>query len=213
MQKTLEQRWHLLWGRLGRINDSSLIFAELIRRYSEPHRFYHTLAHIQYCLNEFDKVRDFATDPDAVEIAIWFHDVIYDTKAKDNEEQSAKFFREIGEMFLLPKVFVENVVKCILATKHNKILLTFDERLIADIDLSILGQSEDVFDASSEQIRKEYEWVPEEIFIKARLDILESFLKRPMIYSTRMFYKKYEQNAQQNLFRSQARLRYALSHQ
>ena len=66
-------------------------FTQLIPIYSSPDRAYHNLAHIQACLSEFEAVRSLASNPTAMQTAIWFHDVIYDTHAHDNEERSADF--------------------------------------------------------------------------------------------------------------------------
>ena len=79
---TQEQRWTALWQRLGAQGDANAVYDNLIARYSEPHRAYHTLEHIGHCLDEFEQVRHLATNPDAVELALWYHDAIYDTKAQ-----------------------------------------------------------------------------------------------------------------------------------
>lgn len=61
--------------------------------YSEPHRHYHNFHHIADSLAEFDRARHLAREPLAVELAIWFHDTVYDTRAGNNEEQSAELGR------------------------------------------------------------------------------------------------------------------------
>ena len=75
-----------------------------------------------------------------------------------------------------------------------------------DIDLSILGQSEDRFDTYERQVREEYEWVTEDAFVAGRLAILKLFLERPTIYSTPFFRTRYEAQARRNLNRSLAQL-------
>ena len=82
-----------------------------------------------------------------------------------------------------------------------------DVQLLVDIDLSILGQPEDKFDEYEWQVRKEYEWVPENQFVAGRSEILRSFLDRLAIYSTRFFRNKYEAQARANIATSLARLR------
>lgn len=205
---TQKQRWTVLWERLGAQGDASAVYDDLVTRYySESHRAYHILEHIGHCLDEFEQVRHLATNPDAVELALWYHDAIYDTKAKDSEERSAALAVEVVRDASLSDNFGQSVVNLITATKHTSTSTDPDVQLLVDIDLSILGQSEDKFDEYERQVRKEYEWVTEDAFVAGRLAILKSFLDRPTIYSTWFFRNKYEVQARRNIAKSLARLR------
>ena len=89
----LRERWLDLWQRLqqqGAEGDQERVYRLLSQAYCESHRAYHTLAHVAHALKEFDSVRELAKDPDAVELALWFHDVVYDIGARNNEEESAR---------------------------------------------------------------------------------------------------------------------------
>ena len=202
-----EQSWTSLWGRLGAQGDGRRVYRDLVVRYSEPHRAYHTLEHIGHCLDEFEQVRQLATNPDAVELGLWYHDAIYDTKAKNNEERSAALAVEVARDALLPDAFGQLVASLILATKHTAPSADVDAQLLTDTDLSILGQPGDRFDEYERRVRKEYEWVAEDAFVAGRSTILKSFLDRPAIYSTQFFRYKYEAQAWQNIARSLGRLR------
>ncbi len=204
---TYEQRWTALWQRLGAQGDASAVYNDLVTRYSEPHRAYHTLEHIGHCLDEFEQVRHLTTNPDAVELALWYHDAIYDTKAKDSEERSATLAVEVVRSASLPDNLGQSVANLITATKHTSAPIDPDVRLLVDVDLSILGQTEDKFDEYERQVRKEYEWVAEDAFVAGRSAILKSFLDRPTIYSTLFFRNKYEMQARRNIAVSLARLR------
>ena len=116
---TLEQHWSALWQRLGVKGDTNAVYNDLFVRYSEPHRAYHTLKHIGHCLEELERVRHLASNPDAVELALWYHDVIYDTTAKDSEEQSATLAIEVARNASLPDNFGQLVANLIMATKHT----------------------------------------------------------------------------------------------
>jgi predicted metal-dependent HD superfamily phosphohydrolase len=94
----------------------------------------------------------------------------------------------------------------ILATAHSAEPDSADEALLLDIDLSVLGADPDVFDAYDSAIRKEYEWVPEPDYRKARARVLESFLQRERIYRTWPYRERYESAARKNLSRALARL-------
>jgi predicted metal-dependent HD superfamily phosphohydrolase len=199
-------RWFGLWHRIEAQGDALVIYRMLMARHSESHRAYHTLSHIQDCLVDFADCRHLATNPNAVEAAIWFHDAVYDPKAKDNEEQSAVLATETLKRALLSGRFQQTVATLIMATKHAAIPTDPDAQMLVDIDLAILGKPEERFNAYERQIRTEYQWVPLEEFAVVRARILKSFLDRPSIYATQFFRDSYERTASQNITRSLARL-------
>jgi predicted metal-dependent HD superfamily phosphohydrolase len=205
IHQSLSRRWIGLWRRQGCRGKGGKQYIELSNRYGEPHRFYHTLMHIGACLTEFDSTPELLGN-DALEFALWFHDAIYDTHAKDNEERSASLAKAMLASGGLDARFISKVEGLVLTTKHAETPNDADARLMADIDLSILGQEEDVFDRYEHQVRKEYYWVPEEVFVNGRSAILRSFLDRPHIYGTEHFKTKYEARARQNIERSLAAL-------
>src|SRR4051812_42451988 len=65
------------------------VFDRLVAAHSEPHRHYHTLEHLNEMFKVAGKLADAANDPMAIQLAIWFHDAVYDPRGKDNEERSA----------------------------------------------------------------------------------------------------------------------------
>ena len=172
--------------------------------YSQPHRRYHTLAHVEALLRWAEEFRDRIADFAAVEQAIWFHDAIYDPRAADNEERSAQLARaEIDEESLRARV-----TQMILATKSH--LLNDpndgDLALFLDFDLSILGSDEATYDAYAQQIREEYEFVPEPFYRRERKRVLQRFLDRPHIYFNEEMRRRLEANARANIAREIARL-------
>lgn len=177
------------------------IFAELVAAYTGPDRHYHDIRHIADCLTEFDGVRKLARDPDALRTAIWFHDVVYDGRRTDNEEQSAEVAAAALRRIDASGAFVGQVQQLILFTRHDLEPTTADGKLMVDIDLASLALPPDRFDENSRRIRREYLHVPEEAFVRARNDMLGGLLKRPRIYYTDVFYERYETRARQNLSR------------
>ncbi len=207
------ERWAAFVEELrseGSKADGEAPFRKLAARYCEPHRAYHTLRHIQHALREFDQARELAHDPEAVELALWFHDVVYDIGGADNEGESAWLGRESARVLGLSEERAERVSDLILATRHNAVPSTGDAELVVDIDLSILGQPWERFDAYEDEIRIEYAPVIEARgaagFNAGRARILRRFLDRPAIYSTEHFQQKYEEAARGNLRRSIERL-------
>jgi predicted metal-dependent HD superfamily phosphohydrolase len=161
-----------------------------------------TICHLEDCLSELATVPLIDHRTKVVELALWFHDFVYDPLAKDNEEKSAEIAEEFVSDALLPDIFRIWVTQLILATKHVKIPTTKEEKLIVDIDLSILGREPHVFDAYEAQIRDEYAAVPDCEFRKGRATVLRNFYNREYIYSTEYFREKYEVWARDNINRS-----------
>ena len=173
-------------------------FEMLDALYSQPSRFYHDKTHVTECLSQFQKYRVHAQRPFEIEIAIWFHDAIYDTTAADNEEKSAEL-AEQRLALLKPDVdVISRVVDMILATKTHEVS-TSDSELMVDVDLGILGTPGDVFETYDQNIRKEYHWVPKEVYIPGRVKVLQSFLDREVIYHTTQIRHEYDRQARRNL--------------
>ena len=179
--------------------------------YSEPHRCYHNLAHLEDCLGEFDRARQLATDPAAVELAIWFHDAVYDPRAADNEERSAELAKDWLSDVHASDALTDSVGRLILATKNHDASLHADAPLLVDVDLSILGKPPEQFWEYERQIREEYAWVEKPVFADKRAEILHRFLARERIYQTELFFQRMEAQARANLRASVQRLGDGLS--
>jgi len=197
-----EIRWNNLMAKLGLSRTSNDPFDRLVEAYAEPHRHYHTAGHIAHCLREFDASRHLATHPDEVEFALWLHDVVYDPKAQDNEEQSAHWVVELLSACGCEAEVTARIENLILATKQHAASSDPDTRLLLDIDLSILGQPVAVYDQYESAVRAEYSWVPEPAYKTGRRKVLRSFADQPRIFQTDRFYDLYEQTARSNLQRA-----------
>ena len=198
--------WFTLWRRLGVSPDRMPPLDPLVQAYQSSSRRYHNLNHIIQCLTELEAIRNGCANPDEVELAIWYHDVIYDATKHDNEEQSAEraaiAMREAGSE---PAV-IDRVTALILATKHASTPAPGDEQIIVDIDLSILGRPPAEFDAYEQAIREEYSFVDDAGFRAGRSAILWKFLGRDVIFSTEGMRDKYETAARANVKRSLEKL-------
>ncbi len=195
----LEPRWSQTWTSVGALAPGGL-FEQIRSAYSEPHRAYHTTQHLSECFEHLDHSPLQPSNPAAVELALWFHDAIYDTKAGDNEEKSAKWASEA--LAALPASLVNEVQSLVLVTKHDAAPATRDEELLLDIDLSILGAPTERFDQYESQIRHEFAWVPKDAYSTARSRILRQFDERRVLYATDHFRANLEPQARKNLRRS-----------
>lgn len=196
-----KDRWEALMKAMG-LEPSIDCFEELCKAYSEKHRFYHTAEHIEAMLRHFDAVSDIATRPTELELAIWFHDAIYKSLSKTNELDSAKWARE----FLATKKYdeegIERTFKLVMATLHDGEVENNDEKIIVDIDLTILGTSPEIYDEFERNVRKEYKIVPSIIYRKKRKELLKTFLRKASIYNLDYFKDRYEKAARENITRS-----------
>ena len=206
MNHATSDRWTRLWREQQLVGIALAAYQDLLAAHEESHRHYHNLRHISDCLAEFDSVRDLVENPGAVELAIWFHDVIYNTRAPDNEERSAERARQVILQAQGCAGLAEAVWALILATKMHDPSRHPDAALLVDVDLSILGQPEARFWEYEAQIRREYDWVPEAVFKAKRAEILQRFMGRARIYATDEFVHRYEQQARKNLQESIDRL-------
>jgi predicted metal-dependent HD superfamily phosphohydrolase len=195
----LHYSWQRAWTGIGARTEGRGVYEQLLARYSEPHRRYHTLQHLGECLAIFESVRGLAEHADEVELALWFHDAIYDTQRPDNEERSADWARAASQESGVVRDSADRVHALIMATRHTASPTLPDEQLLVDIDLSILGAEQARFDEYEQQIREEYAFVPRWLFRRKRRAILQGFLDRPSIYSTMHFREALEQRARANL--------------
>jgi predicted metal-dependent HD superfamily phosphohydrolase len=201
------ERWKRLWQSASGRGEGKRWFDALNAHYAEDHRHYHTARHINECLAEFDAAKQLATDPVAVELALWFHDASYDTHSADNEERSALLAEQCLEDAGAAAGLCLAVRELVLVTKAHEGSTHPDAPLLVDIDLSIFGAAQTRFFEYEEQIRSEYAWVPEEVFRSKRAEILERFLARDVIYRTPKFSASHEKQARKNLRASLERLR------
>lgn len=188
-------RFHQICFRLGVPDEiAKIVHTELVSYYAEDHRKYHNLSHIDRMLGWLDRTGQ-SIDP--VELAIWFHDAIYNPLGNDNEKLSVSYFSEQLGPYISSQL-ANDVERLILATDASRSRTgNDDENLIIDIDLSILGASPEDYTAYRESIRNEYSAVPEVKFIAGRRSILKHFLSQ-RIYST-AYFEKLEQQARVNI--------------
>ncbi|WP_063890921.1 hypothetical protein [Thalassomonas viridans] len=193
-----ESGWTELMASIGFAANMET-YQALLASYSEKHRHYHNVSHIQAVLGHLQQSRHLAADYHAIAIALWFHDAVYKVFSATNELDSAdwavKFLAENGAS----QAFSERVHALIMATVHDAAPSDNDEKLMVDIDLSILGSSPQTYALFESGVRKEYKLVPDFIYKKKRKAILSRFLERESIYSHEHFYQQLEASARANI--------------
>lgn len=180
---------------------------QLTQRYAEPHRAYHGMAHIEALLQGQLAHRDLIRDQQAVMLAIWFHDAIYDTHQHDNEARSALLAGEMLAQAGAAPALIDSVQRKVRAThRHEWTDGDADTAVFLDLDLGILAASPDVYDRYAMQVAQEYGWVPEPAYRQGRAKVLQAFVARPHIYFTPALRALWEEQARINLQREIAAL-------
>jgi predicted metal-dependent HD superfamily phosphohydrolase len=181
MNDLLRREWHDLLGAWAVTPSlANETFEDIRHHYAGPGRFYHTLDHVGAMLETVDGLAAFARNLNAVKLAVWLHDVIYDSRASDNEARSAEYAEQLCEKLSIPEGRL--VASLILKTKTHEAGDDADAQVLLDADLAILGASESAYRAYADQIRQEYGWVPEPDFRMGRRQVLDRFLARPRIF-------------------------------
>lgn len=197
-----QKRFTDLWSRnliQGAPDKGLQIYQLLIIAYNEKQRIYHTQQHIEDCLTLFDEIKNRLHHADTVELAIWFHDAIYQINSRDNEELSADLFMNMSEDVLQPTTR-HQVYQHIIATLHNgSEMLEHDTRYMVDIDLSSFGLPWEEFIHNSHEVRAEMSHIPDEEFYPRQCAFQQSLLKRGRFYRTDYFFRNYEQSALNNI--------------
>lgn len=190
--------WDLLWFKMGALVPPH--FCVVQKAYCEPHRHYHTSEHISACLAHLQAHAYLAENVDAVEYAIWMHDVVYDTHRNDNEAQSAQ--RAVDLLKASGATAdPERVRDMILATAHHTSREANDIGLVCDIDLSVLALCENDYAQYVKAVRAEYAWVPEPLFNQSRKRFLQDMLDQSSIYRHEHLAALWESKARENLQR------------
>lgn len=181
MNDVLRRQWHDLlsvWSVDPALADRT--FEKVREHYVGSARFYHTLDHVQNVLQTVESLGSSTRNLNAVKLAGWVHDVIYDSRASDNEERSADYAERLCEQLSIPEGRL--VASLIRKTKTHEAGNDADAQVLIDADLAILGASEPAYRIYAEQIRQEYAWVPEPAYRTGRRRFLQDFLDKPRIY-------------------------------
>jgi predicted metal-dependent HD superfamily phosphohydrolase len=191
---TLLERWNALVPRaeeLGR---------DLLDRWSEPHRHHHTAGHLERVLDVVDAYAHEAEDPDAVRLAVWFHDAVYDPRRTDNEDVSAALAARLLPVVGVAAARVATVARLVrLTATHDPAPDDRDGILLCDADLAVLGGDPQEYADYAAAVRAEYAHVPAEAFRVGRAAVLRRLAALPMLYRLPELRARWEEPARANL--------------
>ncbi|MEV4559625.1 hypothetical protein AB0K51_21885 [Kitasatospora sp. NPDC049285] len=200
MTASPSERWHALLTRCGATADPEPYGRDLLGRWAEPQRRYHTTDHLVAVLDHVDTLAAHAEDADAVRLAAWFHDAVYRPDRSENEERSAalaeRALREAG----LPEPLVAETVRLVrLTVTHHPEPGDRNGEVLCDADLAVLGGAPDRYAAYAAAVREEYAFVPDDAFREGRAAILRQLLALPALYRTPEARERFDARARENL--------------
>lgn len=193
----LEARWAELAGRSAAARD---LGADLLRRWSEPHRRYHTTAHLLACLEAVDALAAEAADGRRVRFAVWFHDAVYEGQPGADEEASAVLAEQALRALGLADDDGREVARLVrLTAGHAPEPGDRDGAVLSDADLAVLAGSPEDYAAYAATVREEYAHVPAEAFASGRREVLEGLLARDPLFRTTTGNARWEARARHNV--------------
>ncbi|MEU9011147.1 hypothetical protein AB0D12_15450 [Streptomyces sp. NPDC048479] len=199
----LRARWNrtLLAARHDAGAPDPLPYAEnLLSRWSEPQRHYHTVDHLMAVLNHIDVLEEHAADPDLVRLAAWFHDAVYLPDRSENEERSAHLAeRALTEAGLTPAATAEVARLVRLTVTHAPEIDDPNGAVLCDADLAILAAPPEPYAAYTAAVREEYAFVPDDAFREGRAAVLRQLLGLPRLFRTPHGEREWESRARHNL--------------
>ncbi|MGA5067285.1 hypothetical protein ACPB9E_26535 [Streptomyces exfoliatus] len=204
----LLQRWNatLLAARSGREGpDPTPYGRNLLSRWAEPQRRYHTVDHLRAVLDRIDELTDQGGEGgelELVRLAAWFHDAVYRPDRSENEERSAILAeRALTEAGLTPHEVAEVARLVRLTVTHDPDAGDLNGETLCDADLAILATAPDTYRGYTEAIREEYAFVPEEAFREGRATVLRQLLSLPRLFHTPYGAAAWEEKARENMER------------
>lgn len=208
LPQDLVERWTrtLLAARAGREGpDPAPYAANLLDRWAEPQRRYHTTEHLRAVLRRIDELAPYApesADLELVRLGAWFHDAVYRPDRSENEERSATLAeRALPEAGLTPAATAEVARLVRLTVTHDPAPGDANGELLCDADLAILASDEDAYRGYAAAVREEYAFVPDDAFRAGRAAVLRQLLDLPRLFRTAYGTEHWEGAARRNLER------------
>jgi predicted metal-dependent HD superfamily phosphohydrolase len=192
--------WLALGRRIGARDDVAGAGANLLGRWAEPHRAYHDLAHLDEVLTRVDLLADEAEDADAVRLAAWFHDAVYDPKAADNEERSAWLATTVLHRLQVPEPTVAQVARLVRVTAtHEAPDGDRDAAVLCDADLGVLAATAARYSTYVDGVRREYAHVDDATFARGRAAVLRGLVAHEPLFRTAYGREQWESAARANV--------------
>jgi predicted metal-dependent HD superfamily phosphohydrolase len=181
---------------------------ELLARWTEPHRHYHTVDHLQAVLAIVEDNAAAAVDPMAVRLAAWFHDAVYDPTRVDNEEASALLAESVLPELRVSVAQIAEIARLVrLTATHDPLPGDRNGGLLMDADLAILAAPPETYRAYTVAVRREYGHLDDATFASGRAGVLANLLGLPRLFHTAVLRDRWEDLARYNVTTELANIR------
>lgn len=205
--RDLIESWGELISRHSTDPAAGDVGRNLVAAWSEPHRRYHSVAHLRDILARVEELAPLAEDADAVRLAAWFHDAVYEGRPDDEERSALRAERDLSALGVAPHL-VDEVARLVRVTiTHDPAPGDRNGEVLSDADLSALAVPGEMYRRNTAAIRAEYPHIPDEVFGKGRLQVLLGLLEGPGVFRTRLGRLLWESAARANLRAELAALR------
>lgn len=191
--------WRNTWQGLGVGQPNIELLRKVLYFYAMTERPYYNLTRLDECLELLPHVTKFAMYPYELEVAVWFHGAIFQEHRMNSEQKSAEWAYTATVKEGVSKEAAKRIYHMIIATNPENKPAKLDEKIMVDIDLSILGADQMRYREYEKQLREQYRWIPEPTFIRRRQKLLFSYLKREHIFNTAFFNREFEEQARENI--------------
>ncbi|MFE6687096.1 hypothetical protein ACFVFQ_11525 [Streptomyces sp. NPDC057743] len=172
----------------------------LLRRWAEPQRRYHTTDHLVAVLDRIDELAAHAEDLPAVQLAAWFHDAVYRPDRSENEERSAALAERALPELGIDAARTAEVARLVrLTVTHDPAPEDRNGAVLCDADLAVLAGGPDAYAAYAAAVRTEYGFVPDPDFRAGRAAVLRQLLALPRLFRTPRAHDQWEAPARRNL--------------
>ncbi|MFD4571770.1 hypothetical protein ACFWNK_11095 [Streptomyces sp. NPDC058417] len=180
--------------------DAAPYAENLLARWSEPQRRYHTLTHLTAVLDHVDRLAEHADDTDVVRLAAWFHDAVYLPDRSENEERSAALAERALTEAGVDAARTAEVARLVrLTVGHDPADGDRDGEVLCDADLAVLAAPPSAYAAYTAAVRAEYHFVPDDLFREGRSAVLRHLLELPRLFRTPYGAREWEATARHNL--------------
>ncbi|MFF0834560.1 MULTISPECIES: hypothetical protein [unclassified Streptomyces] len=172
----------------------------LLARWQEPQRHYHTLTHLTAVLDHVDTLEKYAADPDVVRLAAWFHDAVYLPDRSENEERSAALAERALPEAGVPAPKTAEAARLVrLTVTHAPAADDPDGQVLCDADLAVLASPPSEYAHYTAEVREEYHFIPSDAFREGRAAVLRQLLDLPRLFHTPHGREHWERTARYNL--------------
>ncbi|WP_296208106.1 hypothetical protein [Psychrobacter sp. UBA3480] len=182
------------------------LWQNIVTRYGEPQRAYHTLNHIEQLLVQFESIKHILSEQHIIALALYYHDVIYDPTRSDNELKSAEFATDALSSYLSQEQCQQTHALIMMTANHQLDTLVDSDKYndaayLLDMDLSMLGAPWPTYKQYAKAIRQEYKHIADDNYRDGRTAVLQGLLAHPKLYLTDHYYNQLETQARDNIKR------------